>query len=176
MFILSPHIAFVAAVNAMAAVSLISAGHGQKNILQDSDINRRNEFMVKSMLPGFVQLKYFKDNKGIIPLVTFIAGLILAIIGLVYVFSYDTNVHSEDFGPLYNRLMMSLYGLVICAFSSIWSQIDVNDRCNKEGMPFSGGAFETKFKNTELGMRLLVISTFAILALLTICLYFGGIL
>ena len=168
---------FVAFAGAIAAVSLIVAGYNSKNIENtECDINKREELMIKSFLPGFVQLKYFKNNMGIIQLVLFVVGLILTIAGMFYVFSYDTNVPSEDFGPLYNGLMIFLYGIVIAIFSVVWSGLEVNEYCNKKGMPRTGGIFEMKCNNTELGMRLLVVSTFAILALLTIGFYLGEIL
>ncbi|MDR3282179.1 MAG: hypothetical protein LBS92_01020 [Candidatus Methanoplasma sp.] len=169
----TPSMRLVPATSAVTAVSIIYAGCKNRVPAESADrpsaFGSREELMIKSMFPGYVQLRVFGKAEGVALAVLFGSGLAVATVG------FHSLTTGADLESLNRGFMASMYGLVIVVFSIVWSALEVNDFCDRCRLPREGGVFEMKWNDTELGLKLLVAITLTCVVGLYLGFYFGGV-
>lgn len=151
-------------IGSLTFASLVICGVGIYNIknisiYEDKENNKEKEreaAMALSLLPGLGH-KYLTGKLKIIHTTIFTISLILIISGMILI--SGTVRIEEDVG-----WVSLVYGLVVFFFSWSWSALEVNDICNNMKLQNIKGIFSMNWDKTELGLSILFIVTFIILA------------
>lgn len=151
-------------VGSLAFASLVICSVGiynikNINIYEDKENNKEKEreaAMALSLLPGLGH-KYLTGQLKISHTIVFTISIILIITGIMII---SGAIKIEE-GAGWISLV---YGLVIFFFSWSWSALEVNDICNNMNLQNIKGIFSMNWDKTKLGLSILFIITFIILA------------
>ncbi len=169
LFLLFKRVNIAMTSSGTAAVVLIFVGiermKNSSNCIEERSIDREY-YMMKGMIPGYVQNKYIKTKTWFIYSALFAVSLIMAIVGTVGVSIHPAG-HQLDID-----FVISLFGWTLFLYVEALSLLIVNEYCNSLGLPHGGGPFEAKIKRTKLSVWILNLCFFPIFVVFIAALYY----